>query len=63
VRRHGRRPTTSRSNLREYQPEKQFPRIEGLVALAGGAAYHLQNVAPLPWYTGASEGLGRIQLS
>ena len=39
--------------------KNNFPASKAFVAQAGGAAYHLQNVALLPWYTGASEGLGR----
>jgi chitinase len=39
-------------------PKNSFPASKAFVARAGGAMYHLQNVALLPWYTGASEGLG-----
>ena len=39
--------------------KNNFPASKAFVAQAGAAAYHLQNVALLPWYTGASEGLGR----
>ena len=38
--------------------KNNFPASKAFVAQAGGATYHLQNVALLPWYTGASEGLG-----
>jgi chitinase len=40
-------------------PKNNFPSSKAFVAQAGGTAYHLQNVALLPWYTGASEGLGK----
>ena len=39
-------------------PKNNFPASKAFVAHAGGATYHLQNVALLPWYTGVSEGLG-----
>jgi chitinase len=39
--------------------KNNIPASKAFVAQAGAAAYHLQNVALLPWYTGASEGLGR----
>jgi chitinase len=39
-------------------PKNNFPRSKAFVAHMNGAAWHLQNVALLPWYTGASEGLG-----
>ena len=39
--------------------KNNFPASKAFVAQAGAAAYHLQNVALLPWYTGASEGSGR----
>jgi chitinase len=39
-------------------PKNNFPASKAFVAHAGGATYHLQNVALLPWYTGAAEGLG-----
>jgi chitinase len=39
-------------------PKNNFPASKAFVAHAGGATYHLQNVALLPWYIGASEGLG-----
>jgi chitinase len=40
--------------------KNNFPASKAFVAQAGVADYHLQNVALLPWYTGVSEGLGRI---
>jgi chitinase len=39
-------------------PKNNFPTSKAFVAHANGETYHLQNVALLPWYTGASEGLG-----
>jgi len=39
-------------------PKNNIPASKAFVAQADGATYHLQNVALLPWYTGASEGLG-----
>jgi chitinase len=39
-------------------PKNNFPASKPFIAHAGGATYHLQNVALLPWYIGASEGLG-----
>ncbi len=33
-------------------PKNNFPVSKAFVARAGGATYHLQNVALLPWYTG-----------
>jgi chitinase len=39
-------------------PKNNFPVSNAYVAHAGGAAYHLQNVALLPWYIGTSQGLG-----
>jgi chitinase len=39
-------------------PKNNLPASKAFVAGKDGAAYHLQNVALLPWYTGASEGLG-----
>jgi chitinase len=38
--------------------KNNFPASKAFVAQTGGTAYHLQNVALLPWYTGASENLG-----
>jgi chitinase len=37
--------------------KNNFPASKAFVAKAGGTAYHLQNVALLPWYTGAAEGV------
>jgi chitinase len=39
-------------------PKNNIPASKAFIARAGEASYHLQNVALLPWYTGASEGLG-----
>ncbi len=39
-------------------PKNNFPASQPYVARVGGASYHLQNVALLPWYTGPAEGLG-----
>jgi chitinase len=39
-------------------PKNNFPASKPFVAHADAATYHLQNVALLPWYIGASEGLG-----
>ena len=39
-------------------PKNNFPASKAFVARVDGASWHLQNVALLPWYTGASEGLG-----
>jgi chitinase len=41
----------------DTNPKNNFPESKAFVAHAGGATYHLQNVALLPWYIGASEGL------
>jgi chitinase len=38
--------------------KNNFPASKAFVAQTGGTAYHLQNVALLPWYTGASANLG-----
>jgi chitinase len=38
--------------------KNNFPASKPFVAQTGGTAYHLQNAALLPWYTGASENLG-----
>jgi chitinase len=42
----------------DTNPKNNFPASKAFVAHAGGTTYHLQNVALLPWYIGASEGLG-----
>jgi chitinase len=42
----------------DTNPKNNFPASKAFVAHAGGATYHLQNVALLPWYMGTSEGLG-----
>jgi chitinase len=39
-------------------PKNNLPASRAFAAHVDGADYHLQNVALLPWYTGASEGLG-----
>ena len=39
-------------------PKNNFPASKAFAARAGSAMYHLQNVALLPWYVGAAEGLG-----
>jgi chitinase len=39
-------------------PKNNIPASKAFVARVNGVAYHLQNVALLPWYTGPSEGLG-----
>jgi chitinase len=39
-------------------PKNNLPASKPFAAQVNGAAYHLQNVALLPWYTGAAEGLG-----
>ena len=38
--------------------KNNIPSSKAFVASAAGASYHLQNVALLPWYAGAAEGLG-----
>jgi chitinase len=38
--------------------KNNIPASKAFAAHAAGAAWHLQNVALLPWYTGAAEGLG-----
>jgi chitinase len=38
--------------------KNNIPASSAFVAKVDGVAYHLQNVALLPWYTGASEDLG-----
>ena len=40
-------------------PKNNLPASPAFLAGAGSAAYHLQNVALLPWYTGPSEALGK----
>ena len=39
-------------------PKNNIPASKAFIAHLDGATYHLQNVALLPWYTGAIEGLG-----
>ncbi len=38
--------------------KNEIPASQSFAARAGANTYHLQNVALLPWYTGASDGLG-----
>ena len=38
--------------------KNNLPSSQAFVARANGAEYHVQNVALLPWYTGASDGVG-----
>jgi chitinase len=38
--------------------KNNIPASQAFVAQTGGATYHLQNVALLPWYTGVPESLG-----
>jgi chitinase len=42
----------------DRNPKNNFPESKAFVARVGGVAYHLQNVALLPWYMGSSEGFG-----
>ncbi len=42
----------------DTNPKNNFPASKAFVARVKRIEYHLQNVALLPWYTGASEGLG-----
>ncbi len=42
----------------DTNPKNNFPVSKAFAAQMGGTTYHLQNVALLPWYTGADEGLG-----
>jgi chitinase len=42
----------------DTNPKNNFPASKAFVARADGTAYHLQNVALLPWYVGTSENLG-----
>jgi chitinase len=39
-------------------PKNNIPASKPFAAQAGRTTHHVQNVALLPWYTGASEGLG-----
>jgi chitinase len=41
-----------------FNPKNNIPASKPFVANLNGTAYHLQNAALLPWYTGAHEGLG-----
>ena len=42
----------------DTNPTNNFPASKPFLAQAHGTTYHLENVALLPWYTGAAEGLG-----
>jgi chitinase len=42
----------------DTNPKNNVPFSKSFLARSDGAAYHLQNLALLPWYTGAAEGLG-----
>jgi chitinase len=42
----------------DTNPKNSVPASGSYAAQIGGMTYHLQNVALLPWYTGAAEGLG-----
>jgi chitinase len=44
----------------DTNPKNNVPGSRAIVARLHGTTYHLQNVALLPWYTGASEDLGTI---
>jgi chitinase len=39
-------------------PKNNIPASKAFIAHTGDAPYHLQNIALLPWYAGASENLG-----
>jgi chitinase len=41
-------------------PKNNIPESKSFLAKVAGATYHLQNVALLPWYTGAVGGLGNV---
>ncbi len=43
----------------DTNPKNNFPSSKPFVARAPDAAYHVQNVALLPWYFESAEGLGR----
>ncbi|HZU25345.1 MAG TPA: glycosyl hydrolase family 18 protein [Bryobacteraceae bacterium] len=42
----------------DTNPKNNVPASPPSIARSGGAVWHLQNVALLPWYTGAGSGLG-----
>jgi len=44
----------------DTNPKNNFPASNAFVAEVKRIPYHLENVALLPWYTGASEGLGSV---
>ena len=41
-------------------PKNNIPASKAFLAHTNGTTHHLQTVALLPWYTGASEGLGNV---
>jgi chitinase len=41
-------------------PKNNIPASKSFLATVGGTAYHLRNVALLPWYIGTANGLGNI---
>jgi len=41
-------------------PKNNIPASPAFLARTGGTAYHLQNVALLPWYTGASDAFAKL---
>jgi chitinase len=41
-------------------PKNNIPASKSFPAKVGGATYHLQNVALVPWYTRGGEGLGHV---
>ncbi|WP_446744857.1 glycosyl hydrolase family 18 protein [Silvibacterium acidisoli] len=43
----------------DISPKNNFPASKPFVMTRQGAPYHVQNVATLPWYVGASEGTGK----
>lgn len=42
----------------DTNPKNNIPASKAFAARVGSETYHLQNVSLLPWYTGASDGLG-----
>ena len=51
------------SGTHGYQPKNNIPFSKAFTANVDGVTYHLQNVALLPWYTGASDAPGNITAS
>ena len=43
----------------DTNPKNNIPASKPFLAKVGGVDFHLQNVALLPWYTGAAAGLGK----